>query len=79
MLDCLGDPMSAGATIDPSQDSMDEAKRPVHEGRQTKEPVRLVGEHVTNMLQQASYSMIGVGARHPREQAKKLFYSRDFH
>ena len=21
----------------------------------------------------------GAGARHPREQAKKLFYSRDFH
>lgn len=81
LLDTLGDPVSAGGTIDPSQDSMDEAKRPVHENRigpRTTSPP-LQSEEITRALQQARHAAYGAGARHPREQAKKLFYSRDFH
>lgn len=31
------------------------------------------------VLQEAHRARIRAGARHPREQVKKLFYSRDFH
>ena len=78
LLDTLGDPDSAGATIDPSHDSMDEAKRPVHENR-VKAPRPSHAQDITHALQHAQQARYGVGARHPREQAKKLFYSRDFH
>lgn len=81
LLDTLGDPLSAGGTIDPSQDSMDEAKRPVHENRIGPRPTSqpLSSEEITMALQQHHHAAYGAGARHPREQAKKLFYSRDFH
>lgn len=81
LLDTLGDPVSAGGTIDPSQDSMDEAKRPVHENRigPRKVTVTTPSEEITQALQNARHGAYGAGARHPREQAKKLFYSRDFH
>ena len=81
LLDALGDPISAGATIDPSQDSMDEAKRPVHENRIGVGPTvsTTPTEEITRALQHARHAAYGSGARHPREQAKKLFYSRDFH
>ncbi len=81
LLDGLGDPNIAGGTIDPSQDSMDEAKRPVHENRIGPRPTKAVtpAEEITQALQQARHAAYGAGARHPREQAKKLFYSRDFH
>ena len=81
LLDSLGDPEISGGTIDPSQDSMDEAKRPVHENRigpRPKTPATMT-EDITKALQQARHAAYGSGARHPREQAKKLFYSRDFH
>ena len=81
LLDSLGDPLSAGGTIDPSQDSMDEAKRPVPESRTGSRPTTQTTptEEITKALQQARHAAYGSGARHPREQAKKLFYSRDFH
>ena len=81
LLDTLGDPVSAGGTIDPTQDSMDEARRPVHENRIGPRPTTLPtpSEEMTRALQQHRHTAYGAGARHPREQAKKLFYSRDFH
>jgi error-prone DNA polymerase len=86
LLDRLGDPASAGGQIDPTHDNADEAKRPVPEGRSGQGPAkskrsqREGGQQgalpVPSNSQSVSY---GAGARHPREQAKKLFYSRDFH
>jgi error-prone DNA polymerase len=69
LLDSLGDVESAGASIDPSHDNADEGKRPipVKEGSLSSPPRR------------PPLISYGSGARHPREQAKKLFYSRDFH
>ncbi len=81
LLDILGDPVSAGGTIDPSQDSIDEAKRPMHENSigPRKVTISTPSEEITRALQNARHAAYGAGARHPREQAKKLFYSRDFH
>ncbi|MFN3214762.1 MAG: error-prone DNA polymerase [Henriciella sp.] len=80
LLDGLGYPEFSGGRIDPSSDSADEAKRPVHDhrsgprGKQETET-----DEITRELQQAHRARLISGARHPREQAKKLFYSRDFH
>ena len=82
LLDTLGDTVSAGGAIDPSQDSMDEAKRPIHENRIRPKKINRPPspqDDITRALQQARQAAHGAGARHPREQAKKLFYSRDFH
>ena len=81
LLDKLGDPISAGGRIDPTQDSMDEAKRPTYENRTGPRPMQksIETEEITRALQQHRHTAYGAGARHPREQAKKLFYSRDFH
>lgn len=83
LLDSLGDTEMAGGKIDPSQDSMDEARRPVHDQRQPAKKFTPAAEahsgEITNALQKARQASYGAGARHPREQAKKLFYSRDFH
>lgn len=81
LLDTLGDAESAGAHIDPTHDNADEAKRPGPEGvygpKRPKRPP--LSEDITAELQRAQNLRYGNGARHPREQAKKLFYSRDFH
>ena len=81
LLDGLGYPEFAGDTIDPSRDSADEAKRPVPDQRSgpKSEKRRAVANAITAELQEAHRARIAAGARHPREQAKKLFYSRDFH
>ncbi|MFC4726080.1 error-prone DNA polymerase [Glycocaulis abyssi] len=81
LLDTLGDAESAGASIDPTHDNADEARRPGPEGVYgPKRPKRApLSEEVTAELQRARQLRYGSGARHPREQAKKLFYSRDFH
>ena len=81
LLDGLGYPEFAGDSIDPSRDNADEAKRPVPEMRSgpKSEKRRRVTEAITEELQEAHRARIASGARHPREQAKKLFYSRDFH
>ncbi|MEO1242509.1 MAG: error-prone DNA polymerase [Pseudomonadota bacterium] len=81
MLDALGDPTFAGGQVEHARDNADEAKRPVHEyagGPKSKKRAP-VGETITAELQRAQIARRTAGARHPREQAKKLFYSRDFH
>jgi len=82
LLDTLGDAENAGISIDPSHSNADEVKRPIpvrgDEGPVSKARKPL-SESITEQLQQAQQARYGVGARHPREQAKKLFYSRDFH
>ncbi|WP_411820341.1 error-prone DNA polymerase [Hyphococcus formosus] len=78
LLDDLGDTRNGAGQIDPSHDNADEAKRPICKERRSRprQPTRPVSESISYELQHAHY---GAGARHPREQAKKLFYSRDFH
>jgi error-prone DNA polymerase len=82
LLDTLGDPKASGGHIDPTLETQDEAKRPVYEDRRSR-PSRSHSETITSELQNAANAHYGAGrgygARHPREQAKKLFYSRDFH
>ena len=76
LLDTLGDPSSTGENINPTYDNADEAKRPIPvrdmkgAGRASKPPKRNISGY---------YNAGGGGARHPRQQAKKLFPSRDFH
>ncbi len=81
LLDGLGYPEFAGDSIDPSRDNADEAKRPVPDMRSgpKSEKRQAMAEAITAELQEAHRARITAGARHPREQAKKLFYSRDFH
>ena len=81
LLDGLGHPGVSGDTIDPSADNADEVKRPVQEQRTGphSERRRRVCDAITEELQRAHRAKYVPAARHPREQAKKLFYSRDFH
>ena len=83
LLDTLGDAGGAGDNINPSHDNADEAKRPIP----AKESVRNGERKPTNGLARSKdrrktvsgyYNNAG-GARHPRQQANKLFLSRDFH
>ncbi len=79
LLDTLGDPHSAGAYIDPAYSNADEAKRPIplrDKPMTDKEPRKAVPDPKGRKDISSYY---GAGARHPRDQAKKLFYSRDFH
>lgn len=81
LLDSLGYPDISGDSIDPSRDNADEAKRPVPDlrtGPKSQRRENAMGG-ITDQLQEAHRMRIGSGARHPREQARKLFYSRDFH
>lgn len=83
LLDTLGDANSAGGNINPTHDNADEARRPVP----AKESVRAGERKPTNPLARSKgerrnisgYYNTGGGARHPRQQANKLFPSRDFH
>jgi DNA-directed DNA polymerase III PolC len=87
LLDTLGDADSAGKHINPSHDNADEARRPVP----AKEARRAGKTSLGNNLSPAKDKSIppkrnisgyyagGGGARHPRQQANKLFPSRDFH
>ena len=81
LLDGLGYPEFAGDSIDPSRDNADEAKRPMpdHRTGPKSEKRQAMADAITAELQEAHRARIAAGARHPREQAKKLFYSRDFH
>lgn len=79
LLDSLGDTDSSGGNIDPTYSSADEAKRPIplsEKPMTDKTPRQPVPAKEKRQDISAYY---GAGARHPREQAKKLFYSRDFH
>ncbi len=81
MLDTLGYSARADDQIDPTYSNADEVKKPVPVQPKDKKQVtgRPLPEEVTYELQKARHAAYGTGARHPREQAKKLFYSRDFH
>jgi len=79
LLDTLGDTESAGGNIDPTHATADEGKRPIplnDIAMTDKTPRAAVPAKAKRQDISAYY---GAGARHPREQAKKLFYSRDFH
>lgn len=80
MLDELGD-TSAADEIDPLRDNADEAKRPVPAREKPGEKrTRLPSSsQPANEPRNISTYYNAGGARHPREQAKKLFPSRDFH
>lgn len=71
LLNELGDIESFKDGIVTVYGKADEAKNPipVKEGAATDKKRPTLNPRIT----------YGVGARHPREQAKKLFYSRDFH
>ncbi|MDG1827207.1 MAG: hypothetical protein P8H62_13180 [Henriciella sp.] len=64
-----------------AQDNADEAKRPVpkREGGPASAGRYPLSEEITHELQHAQQVKCGVGTRHPREKAKKLFYNRDSH
>jgi len=81
MLDALGDSDATDARIDPAHDNADEVKRPVpqREPRSKDKGRKPLTEEVRQAIVKAQHDRYGAGARHPREQAKKLFYSRDFH
>ncbi len=79
LLDTLGDTESAGGNIDPTHATADEGKRPIqlNDKPMTDKTPR---DAVPNKPKRQDISAYyGAGARHPREQSKKLFYSRDFH
>lgn len=67
LLETLGDADAYGATIDPTLDGQDEARRPGPSN--VGQPPR---QHPKPLPAQPA-------VRHPREQAKRLFTSRDFH
>lgn len=81
MLDGLGDTNATGDQIDPLRDNADEAKRPVPARERPGETkARLPSSSMpANEPRTISTYYNAGGARHPREQAKKLFPSRDFH
>ena len=81
LLDGLGHPDIDGESIDPSYDNADEARRPAPDGRTgpLNKRQRTLTDALTSELQHAHRTRIAAGLRHPREQAKKLFPSRDFH
>lgn len=95
LLDTLGDSQSAGAGIEPTRDNADEARRPVpakeavRHGEKRNSPLAReksgrYGKGRTETGEVAEKRNIsgyynGGGARHPRQQANKLFPSRDFH
>ena len=70
-----------GEVVDPTVDNADEVKR--SGGDRRTGPIdfenRESPDTITQQLQDAHRARIASGARHPREQAKKLFNSRDFH
>ena len=72
---------NTGEVIDPTIDNSDEVKRPT--GDRRTGPIdfenRESPDSITQQLQDAHRIRISAGTRHPREHAKKLFNSRDFH
>ena len=77
LLDSLGDSRRNGAGMDPAHPGADDVTRrvAVRGGGQAQTPAQ---EPVALALQRRS-ARSAAAARHPREQAKKLFRSRDFH
>jgi len=82
LLDHLGDVQSADGRIDPTWNGADEVKRPAAVGSEYgpngKKREEAEGNKRLARNNPKTNRAIS-GARHPREQAKKLFPSRDFH
>ncbi len=77
LLDSLGDSRRNGAGMDPARPGAGDVARPAaarggEQGRTPAQEAAAVAPQRTSVRNAA-------GARHPREQAKKLFRSRDFH
>lgn len=68
-----------GKSIEPTRENADEARNPIplKDKPMTDKPKREALPRKTPQTISAYYA--GGGASHPREQAKKLFPSRDFH
>ena len=77
LLDTLGDTESADGNIDPTYANPDEARNPIP--LKDKPMTDKTGREAVPKQRNISEYYKGSGARHPRDQAKKLFYSRDFH
>ena len=80
LLDTLVNSEDYGDHIDPTRNNPDEARNPIplKDKPMTDKSARppLPDQHYGTV---SSYYNASGGARHPREQAKKLFPSRDFH
>ncbi len=88
LLDTLGDAGGTGENINPSHDNADEARRPIPAKEIKREGRTAPGNRLSpakdrpilpNRNISGYYNGGGGGARHPRQQANKLFPSRDFH
>ncbi|NNE57770.1 MAG: error-prone DNA polymerase [Hellea sp.] len=84
LLDTLADPDIYGDTIEPTRNNADEAKNPIplsSKPMTDKSARPPVPKHPEPKHQPGTITKYyaSSGARHPREQAKKLFPSRDFH
>jgi len=88
LLDTLGDALSTGDNINPSIDNADEAKRPIPAKEAKRSGFKSPGNRLAPAKDRpivpkrrniSGYYNAGGGARHPRQQANKLFPSRDFH
>lgn len=82
LLDTLGDTDSVGVQIEPTRDNADEARNPIPlkdrpmTDKSGRDAIPKTAQPEKRNI--SAYYNAG-GARHPREQAKKLFPSRDFH
>ncbi|MEM9421778.1 MAG: OB-fold nucleic acid binding domain-containing protein, partial [Pseudomonadota bacterium] len=76
LLDTLGDRDALGGTIDPTLEGPDHVRRPAEA---EKGPGHEVRKRKAASPPTLSAKARGAPARHPREQAKRLFASRDFH
>lgn len=88
LLDTLGDAGSAGDRLNPTHDNADEARRPIFAKEAKREGKKSYGNRLSPSKDRpilpkrnisGYYNSGGGGARHPRQQANKLFPSRDFH
>jgi len=82
LLDTLADPDIYGETIEPTRNNADEAKNPIplsDKAMTDKSPRDALPTRPKPEPGTISKYYNASGARHPREQARKLFPSRDFH
>ncbi len=81
LLDTLGNTKDYGDVIDPAHGNPDEAKNPIplNDKPMTDKTARPALPSLQPGTVSTYYAASAGGARHPREQAKKLFPSRDFH
>lgn len=79
LLDTLGDPRVFGQSIEPTLDNPDEARNPIPLKEKPMTDKAKRDPIPKKRPQTVSAYYASGGARHPREQAKKLFPSRDFH